>query len=915
MAVIISMVFYSMLTAGNTGKIAGEIIDKETGEPLPGAEIFLTDTYLGAATDENGFFYIIGIPPGTYELQASYVGFHKLTIQNVIVQVDLTTSIDVELESELIESPAIVITAEKELVQKDVTSTRRVTTAEEISRAPGIESVTDILTLRAGVSFDQVPIRLPLDGGSQLQVQDESLKNIHIRGGRGGEILYMVDGMPVTHPIYGGREVLDLNIEEVQQMELLTGAFSAEYGQAQSGVVNITTRSGSSNFEAGAEFKSDLDATYMHSHRSQYVSAYLGGPLKFFSLTEPLGKFYYFLSGNLRRSDGAFKLFRYPNTISLAGLDLRARQDNTGNLNGKLTWELSQKSKFIFSYHGSWKRWTVLPSDTKWLFKFYPNNTAQYLRDTQNFNMRFNQILSKNTFLNINLGYLGVKYNASLDGESNPADFWVITKGASGQDSAYTTVKPPQLDRATLFYNGEGYEATWRDDLTKSYTLKAEITSQIHTEHTIKSGASVQYHDLKYVDIQDGAYKLSNYGEWKYNNGDYFDPPPGPFPEFGQNRWVFLNKPLIGDIYIQDKFEKENLIINVGVRLDWMYLGDELNDPTYKDKWHSATGISTDWDLFKYAISQRFGVSFPILETTVLFFSYGHFNQLPQLQFYYRDPWSGGFTGNPHMGYEKTILYEFGLTHQISTFWTIDLKSYGKDISDQVGTETLKAALGIPVSLWTNNGYGRARGFEVELNKTYSNYSYLNLTYALQWANGYSSSAYGDYIRTSGNLPKPIRERPLSWDIRHQVMLNASLISMPGDHPSLFGIPLPDNWQISLLMRFASGRPYTPGTFDYLERRVRENGENMPYTISSDLKISKSFEQPFGSVTIFLDIFSLFNRRNAVYVNDWTGEPLKYGDVKGGEKEIYSSREMNASLNPNWWTPPRRVQFGLRFNY
>ena len=119
---------------------------------------------------------------------------------------------------------------------------------------------------------------LMLSDGTQLQVRDESLQDVHIRGGRGGEILYMVDGMPMTHPIYGGRSVMDLNLVDVQSVELLTGAFNAEYGQAQSGVVNIVTRSGGERYSGGLEYKTDRLGFLGESYMTDYASFYIGGP-------------------------------------------------------------------------------------------------------------------------------------------------------------------------------------------------------------------------------------------------------------------------------------------------------------------------------------------------------------------------------------------------------------------------------------------------------------------------------------------------------------------------------------------------------------------------------------------------------------------------------------------------------------
>ena len=104
---------------------------------------------------------------------------------------------------------------------------------------------------------------------------------------------------------------------------------------------------------------------------------------------------------------------------------MRGRQDNTANLNLKLTWDASEQSKFTLSHQGSWKDWSVLGPDYGWMYKDYPNSTAQYLRNTQNWNLKYSNVFSRSTIFTVNLGYLSVLYNGSLDGHSNPSDYWV----------------------------------------------------------------------------------------------------------------------------------------------------------------------------------------------------------------------------------------------------------------------------------------------------------------------------------------------------------------------------------------------------------------------------------------------------------------------------------------------------------
>jgi len=925
--------------AGNTGKIAGTVVDKETGRPLFGANIVVEGTDLGAASEEDGSFYILQVPPGTYTVNVTYLGYSDLAMEKVRVMADLTTRIEIEMQRSSIEGQTVTVVAERKMVQKDITSTRQVTSREEVEGIPGFESTEDIFRLYGGTVVEHAPQRLDLARGQQLQVRDESLKNVHIRGGRGGEILYMVDGTPVTHPIYGGRSVLELNTVDISQVELLTGAFSAEYGQAQSGVINITTRSGGSTLESGFEYKTDKVGFLGENRMTDYFSYYLGGPepitsrlLPFLGVNIP-GETHFFFSTNGNITNTAYNNQRSRDDVNILGWELKQRQDNVGNLNLKLDWKTSS-NKMSLAYHGSWREW----SNFDWLWTEIPDHMAEYGRDNHNFNLKYTRTLSKNTYYNLNFGYLNVQYDASLNGIS-PDQYWRFypDSAALAEDTGYdytnwreqfgnqepyyynSWVEPPQPDPLTGFFTGQGYQNYWRNDDTHTYTLRGDLASQVHPAHFIKTGFQVQYHDIRYIDIQDGGVALSPYGRHLYGNASAYPKPPGPYPEFGQNRWVFNAYPTMGSFYFQDKFEREFIILNAGVRMDWFTPGESVFREDWKQQWENATGLSPDWSRLKYKISPRFGISFPIGEETVIFFSYGHFNQLPELQFYYRDPYTGSFTGNPHLDYEQTILYEFGFTHQVARNWAIDIKSYTKDISQQVGTTALRSNLGLPVDLYDNRGYARARGLEFKVNKRYANLTSGRVTYTIQWANGYSSSAFEDYIRSNNNIPFPIRERRLDWDIRHQVILETSLSVPGGRHVKLFGLTLPDNWSINILSRLSSGSPYTPGTTDVIEQQKLENTETGPPTYSTDLKFQKRFSVSDRiTVGIFLDMFNIFDQKNVQIsygFNPWTGEPYKTGDTIEDTERYWSKYDIDRLQDPRRFSTGRYTKIGLNISF
>nr|NIT56649.1 carboxypeptidase-like regulatory domain-containing protein [Fodinibius sp.]NIV11621.1 TonB-dependent receptor [Fodinibius sp.]NIY25232.1 TonB-dependent receptor [Fodinibius sp.] len=95
-------IFSTIIWAGTTGKIAGFVRDAETGEPLIGANILVSGTYLGAATDQDGYFYIINVPAGEYYLEVSMIGYRTLVHGGVQVLIDQTTKVEFELQSEAI---------------------------------------------------------------------------------------------------------------------------------------------------------------------------------------------------------------------------------------------------------------------------------------------------------------------------------------------------------------------------------------------------------------------------------------------------------------------------------------------------------------------------------------------------------------------------------------------------------------------------------------------------------------------------------------------------------------------------------------------------------------------------------------------------------------------------------------------
>ncbi len=236
MAAVFAVLLSGMqLFAGVTGKVAGKVVDYETGEAIPDVNIQLVDTYFGASTNSEGEYFILNIPPGEYDISASHVSYGTVTKQGIIVFADLTTTIDFQLNASYEMREEVVVKADKKVLRHDVTASTRLTTGDEIYNMP-VGNFVGALTNVAGA----------VGGGA----------NIHIRGGRRGEVAYLIDGMEVKDPLYNLR-MLDIGNPAVAEMIAMTGGFDAEYGNAQSAVVNVVTKEGGKKYHGRFKYMFD----------------------------------------------------------------------------------------------------------------------------------------------------------------------------------------------------------------------------------------------------------------------------------------------------------------------------------------------------------------------------------------------------------------------------------------------------------------------------------------------------------------------------------------------------------------------------------------------------------------------------------------------------------------------------------
>ena len=242
---ILCLIFLQLMFAGTTGKISGKVVD-ENNQPLIGCNIVVKGTSLGAATNIKGEYFILNIPPGKYDLTASMIGYGTVTVEGTLVMVDLTAKTNFFLKPETIEGDVITVTAEKPTVRLDQTSMSAVVSSEDIENLP-VTDVGDVIELQAGIVRDP-------NGG------------FHVRGGRSSEVSFWVDGVATTDS-YDGSSGLEIENAGIQEVQVISGTFNAEYGQAMSGIVNVVTKDGGLNYQGNLDF---FSGGYHTNHSNLY---------------------------------------------------------------------------------------------------------------------------------------------------------------------------------------------------------------------------------------------------------------------------------------------------------------------------------------------------------------------------------------------------------------------------------------------------------------------------------------------------------------------------------------------------------------------------------------------------------------------------------------------------------------------
>lgn len=917
--------------AATRGKISGKVTVGKSGEPLPGANIIIVGTNLGTASDLSGDYFIANLPAGVYSVKTMMMGFSTMTVKDVLVRPNRTTEVNFTLEETVIEGEEVVVTAERPLVEKDNTSSIIIMGSDEIVAQPTSD-------------FTQVLTTLP-----SINVENGELK---FRGGTLDQVAFMIDGTRARNPM-NHSPYTNINLSSIQELEVITGSFNAEYGEAMSGVVNVITKEGGDNFElfidtrytppgkkhwGPATYDLSTPMYWENSHAKhlewwiensdmwvdpngvygydptcdwtpeQAYQNYLDTHKPLTNYTEiPTYQTEVSLGGPVPFTKNLhfYTTTKYRSEAPLIG---NAYRDKGEFFDGtfKLSYKISPSTKLCLAgFWGNEKTsWGIGWIDTWYMQRFGLNSRYAYYdyaglpeTRTNGQTLTFSNVLSPNTMYEIRVNRVFAKRKV-WPFPDDPIG-WSATEATydylRAVDSLGYAIQGGYSN--AIGHHTLGYYSRYDDENTE-WNMSGYLGSQFNKYLYLKSGFEFTFYNLDH-----------------YNHAK--------FPDRTDDN---VYNPYQGAIYAQNKLEFGGLIMNLGFRFDFY----NPNDYNYEDLFNPLNSEKKKTKIFTQ-LSPRLGISHPIDEKTVLHFSYGHFFQRSTFGDYGEgnDDWNQqgslttfvidgttfpGVLGNRSIKPMKTVAYEVGIERNFAENFLLDITGFYKDIRNTIRTVTIET----PYGIYTTNGngnYADVRGVEFSLRKTPSMtkfgafWGYVNFTAQIGiWG----SSGDPNVIRYDGTI-----RYPSSGDFiaHNNPRLKMGLFyQTPSTWNSIAGIFK----DITMSLNFEASYPNEKLRQDYFlyggKKYLRPADKN------TNFRMKKQISLMDGAIRLnpYLEVHNLFNEK---WLNLGTFENASFEDQQqfvDTDFDFIPFYDMNgAPILPGakYRNLPRAVLFGATFDF
>lgn len=912
------------------GKLRGMVTDMETNEPLVGANVVIEGSSLGASTSLDGEYVILSVPPGTYTVKASYIGYASVSISNVRVNANITTTQDIRLSSTAIQIDAVDVTAERPLVQRNTTNTVRVVTQENIENLP-TRGAQGILAIQAGV--------VEKDG------------DLYVRGGRKGEVAYFVDGAVATNP-FSREQTVGLIQEAIEELQLQSGGFTAEFGGASSGVVNTAVRTGGGRLTASLDILTDDFAGPGQSFLGTTATGYrnivgtVGGPLPYLEDV----RFFLAVQHNYVRNRQQMFLepFRFEGLVSdgFGGRPAGELLPNGGTVEFKENYlynnwietntiqgsALSSYGPLRFKLTGSASD-QRLPIGGEW-----PDALTGYFNQKRNLidktssrfvNLRATHVLDPQTFYEVRLAYSD-NYHRRYD-----PDFkhnWrkytdSLANAAIGYTDFVRRYEGP-LEYSTIlgfrFRHPNAPNNAYAKDRQTSLGITADFTSQFTSDFEFKAGGSLTswtVREYRIGDIQRALvylYGLDGLSPRSFNSpeerrillrrqgliNNYGYTVEGAETDDGFDK---PRTPLFGSAYIQSKLEFNDLIVNIGLRYEHYDTRNLMPGDLVNPAFNETLDAIDEGSLVEVPSSSfflpRISFSFPATDETVFYTQYGRYAQLPELTRIYmgngflsqnvspitRFPngrGAGGFTTAFLARPEQTTQFEIGIRQILAENFAFTVSGFYKHVKDLLQYNKFPSLENPLFVTYRNEDFSTLKGLELTLDLRRTNRVSANFNYTLTDAVGTGSDPTDFYVAVSDVtiLSRfPVYTTPLAFNQRHRGNLIIDYRFAKGD-----GGPFWEGVGANVVLSFNSGHPYTRikeltelGQTDAWRVAIRTpsrrtpieavNSSTTPWVFNIDLSLSKVFYFETFNVEVYANILNLLNSKKIINVYETTG--------------------------------------------
>jgi hypothetical protein len=937
------------------GKITGQVTDRDTKEPLIGANVILEGTSLGASTDVNGNYSILNVPAGSYNLKTTYVGYQPTTISGVSVVAGLTRDMNVQLASTAVQLNAVEIVATRPLIEKTSTNAVRITTTEQIANLP-VRGVQGYFSLQPGVV---------VQGGLA-----------YIRGSRQDEVGYMIEGANVKDVISNqfrqsdganpGALVTTIP-EALQEVVVQAGGYGADLGGSNAGIVSQTFRTGGSKMRVTLQGETDNFGNYPGK---KALGAYSSGYSDYvvtvgFPIVPERIKLFVAGENNFARD-------RVPTFFS--GADLGYYFDNglsgghrgdsvlmswpAGNVQGRMNNRYTGNSTLLFDFMPLQIRlggaFTWSRNSNNGTINNYFDLARQGVGDNSNLllNGKFNYFFTPKTFAEVNVNYVDSR-NRTYDptfGENLFAYGDSVAASQHGWQFVSLTAGPANYNFNGFPFNRPG---TLLQGFTKDYNRQMSgsvaLTSQMEN-HSLNLGGSYEYWTISHYNIGGGGL----YSQMLSDPNAARDPTALAkilranqhvnnygFDEFGNPLTSGVDgpkHPYFASAYVQDRIEMSDLNINAGVRYDAMNLNSwTFSSPADIGFDQSAYVLDNPGTAKTYSyVEPRLGFSFPASDRTVFHMQYGKFVQAPPLYTAYRSRaqgvfvLQGAFYFNNPIGYniapERTTQYEIGFSQQFTEAAAFDVTGFYKNTEGQLQVQFFPQPAGSAVPsfyAYTNGDFQNVAGLEFSIHVRRTNRFMAEVNYTLQDARGTNSFANSGaaLANTAGNTVKPSMVVPMDYAQTHRGSASLDYRWDKGD-----GGPILERLGLNLLFTFNSGHPFTHSNGSGGQIGVDEGGilrdndarsrypaepvnySSTPWVYQLDLRLDKTISLSMVDLNIYVYVQNLLNTQNVInvyyrtgnaYDDGWLSDPTASGNViqQYGPKYVALYQVMNLQDN------------------